>query len=239
MNLRLTFLKLRLKLFPRFAGKYDFNEILRASGVQVGEGTIFYDPNSMSIDRQRPWMLKIGSYCKITKGTVILTHDYSRSVLRRAYGPIVGEAGETIIGDNVFIGMNSVILMGTKIGNNVIVGAGSVVSGVIPDNCVVAGNPARVIRTLDEHYRLRSERSLKEAGIYVRSFIKAYGRDPSVRECGPFFPLFLERSREAIAVAGVNMDLNGDVQEEIITDFLNTEPVFESFEAFLEEMKKA
>lgn len=89
MKLRLIFLKLRLKLFPRFAGKYDFNEILRAAGIQVGEGTIFYNPNSMSIDRQRPWMLKIGSYCKITGGTVILTHDYSRSVLRRAYGPII------------------------------------------------------------------------------------------------------------------------------------------------------
>ena len=238
MNLRLLFLKFRLKVFPRFAGKYDFNEILRASGIQVGEGTIFYDPNSMSIDRQRPWMLKIGSYCKITKGTVILTHDYSRSVLRRAYGPIVGEAGETIIGDNVFIGMNSVVLMGTKIGSNVIVGAGSVVSGVIPDNCVVAGNPARVIRTLDEHYRLRMEKSLQEAKIYVRSFARAYGRNPAMGECGPFFPLFLERSREAIAAAGINMDLNGDVREEIVEAFLDSEPMFDSFETFLAEMKK-
>lgn len=238
MKLPLILLKIRLKLFPRFAGKYDFNEVLRSSGIQVGEGTIFYDPNSMSIDRQRPWMLKIGSYCKITKGTVILTHDYSRSVLRRAYGPIVGEAGETVIGDNVFIGMNSIILMGTKVGNNVIVGAGSVVSGVIPDNCVVAGNPARVIRTLDEHYRLRTERSLREAGIFVRSFIAAYGRDPEIHECGPFFPLFLERSREAVAASGVNMDLNGDVREEILEDFLRTEPVFDGYADFLTQMKK-
>ena len=118
MNLKLLFIKVRLKYFPKKAGKYDFNKILKASGIEVGENTIFYDPNSMSIDRERPWMLKIGDYCKITKGTIILTHDYSRSVLRRFYGEIIGEAGETVIGNNVFIGMNSIILMGTKIGNN-------------------------------------------------------------------------------------------------------------------------
>ena len=238
MKLPLILLKIRQRYFPRFAGKYDFNEILRADGIEVGEGTIFYNPNSMSIDRQRPWMLKIGRYCKITKGTVILTHDYSRSVLRRAYGPIVGEAGETIIGDNVFIGMNSVILMGAHIGNNVIVGAGSVVGGTVPDNCVVAGNPARVIRTLDEHYRLRTDRLVREAGIYVRSFIKAYGRDPQIHECGPFFPLFLERSEEAIRAAGVNVDLNGDVKDEVVADFLRTEPLFPGYEVFMTAMKQ-
>ena len=83
MSLRIKFLKARLRYFPKYAGKYDFNEILKDAGIEVGKGTIFYDPNSMSIDRERPWMLKIGSYCKITKGTIILTHDYSRSVLRR------------------------------------------------------------------------------------------------------------------------------------------------------------
>lgn len=134
--------------------------------------------------------------------------------------------------------MNSVILMGTKIGSNVVVGAGSVVSGVIPDNCVVAGNPARVIRSLDEHYRLRRERSFREAKIYVKTFVQAYGRDPSIRECGPFFPMFLERSLEAIEAAGVNMNLNGDVREEILEDFLHSAPIFDSFEDFLAEMKR-
>ena len=148
MNIKILFLKIRLKIFPRFAGNYDFNKILQNAGISVGDHTIFYDPNSMSIDRERPWMLKIGDYCKITKGAIILTHDYSRSVLRRVYGEIVGEAGETIIGDNVFIGMNSIVLMGAHIGNNVIVGAGSVVSGSIPDNCVIAGNPARIMRKI-------------------------------------------------------------------------------------------
>lgn len=51
-----------------------------------------------------------------------------------------------IIGDNVDIGVNSVIIGNIKIGNNVIIGAGSVVVKDIPDNCTVAGNPAKIIR---------------------------------------------------------------------------------------------
>lgn len=141
----LVFMKARLRYFPRFAGKYDMNIVLNASGISVGKGTIFYNPETMQIDRSRPYLLQIGEYCKITSGVTILTHDYSRSVLRRAYGEVVGEGRKTIIGDNVFIGMNSIILMGTHIGNNVIVGAGSVVGGVIPDNVVIAGNPAHII----------------------------------------------------------------------------------------------
>lgn len=53
------------------------------------------------------------------------------------------------IGQNVFIGMNSIILKGTVLGNNCVVGAGSVVSGRFEDNCVIAGNPARVIKVLE------------------------------------------------------------------------------------------
>ena len=234
MNLKILFLKARLKLFPRLAGKYDFNEILKAAGIRVGKGTIFYDPNSMSIDRQRPWMLEIGEYCKITKGTVILAHDYSHSVLRRAYGELIGEAGHTIIGDNVFIGMNSIILMGSKIGNNVIIGAGSVVNGVIPDNCVAAGNPCRVIQTLDEHYHRRKEKSVNEAKLYVNTFIQAYGREPKVAEMGHFFPLFLERSRAALEQNGVNVSLNGDDPEDLVSKFLSSEPLFKSYGEFIQ-----
>lgn len=49
------------------------------------------------------------------------------------------------IGDNVFIGVNAIILKGTELGNNCVVGAGSVVSGKFGDGIVIAGNPARVI----------------------------------------------------------------------------------------------
>ena len=53
------------------------------------------------------------------------------------------------------VGMKSIILMGSQIGNNVIIGAGAVVSGNIPDNVVVAGNPAKVVCTLDDYMNVR------------------------------------------------------------------------------------
>ena len=53
-----------------------------------------------------------------------------------------------VIGDNVSVGANSVIIGGIHIGNNVIIGAGSVVIRDVPDNSVVAGNPAKIIKRL-------------------------------------------------------------------------------------------
>lgn len=53
---------------------------------------------------------------------------------------------EVIIGRNVWIGMNSIILKGSRIGDNSIIGAGSVVNSLIPANCIAAGNPAKVVR---------------------------------------------------------------------------------------------
>lgn len=55
---------------------------------------------------------------------------------------------EIKIGKNCFIGCNSIILKGTVLGDGCVVGAGAVVTGKFEDNCVIAGNPARVIKRL-------------------------------------------------------------------------------------------
>lgn len=231
---KLLYIKARMKFLPFLAKKFDMNEILISDGISVGTGTIFYAPETIQIDRSRPYLLKIGEYCKITAGTIMLTHDYSRSVLRRAYGDIVGEGRQTIIGNNVFIGMNSIILMGTHIGDNVIVGAGSVVSGNIPSNVVIAGNPAKIIRTLDEHYEIKKRKMLSDAKECVNAFYSRYNRMPNISEVEPFWPLFLQRDRKAVIDAKVNWHLNGDEPEEVLQDFLkSSSPIFKDFEEFL------
>ena len=58
-------------------------------------------------------------------------------------------AREIIIGKNCFIGCNAIILKGTILGDGCVVGAGAVVSGKFESGCVIAGNPAKVIRRLE------------------------------------------------------------------------------------------
>lgn len=232
------FRRILIKLFPQFMRSDDLVYKLTKSGVKVGKKTVFYYPNTITIDTQRPWMLSIGEYCKITGGTIILAHDYSRSVIRRRYGDILGEAGKTVIGNNVFIGMNSVILMGTKVGNNCIIGAGSIVKGTFPDDCVIAGNPAKVVCSLEEFYEKRKALQIDEVIEYSKNYFSNYGRIPLPNEYGPFFHLFLERDLEAIKKNNINLNWNGDEEDEILASFLNSEGLFKTYEDFIEYIKE-
>ena len=58
----------------------------------------------------------------------------------------IEKAPPIIIGDNVWLGANVIILPGVKLGNNLVVGAGSVVTKSFPDKLVIAGNPAKIIK---------------------------------------------------------------------------------------------
>lgn len=227
------FRRIKFKMFPQLISSNEYIQYLKQKGISVGKGTYFFGPANTVIDVQRPWMLEIGEYCKITAGVVILCHDYSRSVLRKAYGEIIGEAGKTIIGDNVFIGTNSIILMGSHIGNNTIIGAGSVVSGAIPDNSVCCGNPAKVIRTLDEHYTIRKTQTKNEAKEWVHEFQNHYGRFPLESEMGPFWQLFMPRDFCIIKEKNINLTLNGDDAKEMMDFFLLSKQEFASFDDFI------
>jgi acetyltransferase-like isoleucine patch superfamily enzyme len=57
--------------------------------------------------------------------------------------------GDVVIGNNVYLGVNSVILRNVTIGSNSVIGAGSIVISDIPSNVVAVGNPARVIKVID------------------------------------------------------------------------------------------
>ena len=207
--------------------------VLKSKGIKIGAHTVFFDWKSNVIDMQRPWLLEIGDYCKITHGVIILTHDYSRSVMRRVYGEVVDGARPTIIGDNVFIGINAVILMGANIGNNVIVGAGSVVKGTIPDNVVVAGNPAHIICTLEEYYLKRKMCYVDEAKECLRIFVKKYKRVPSIEEMGAFFPIYLKRDREELKKHNIRTKLSGDEEMEVISCFLKSKGEYSSYDDFV------
>lgn len=230
---RIYLRKIIWRLFSRFLKNHYFIDTLRLEGFDIGKGTMLFSPDSIIIDHERPWMIHIGEYCKITRGVTILTHDYSRSVLRRKYGEMIGEAGEVVLGNNVFVGVNSILLMGTHIGNNVIIGAGSVVGGRIPDNVVVAGNPARIIKTLDAHYESRTSKQLKEMAIYFRSYKKTFGCYPPPSNCGPFWQLF--ENRETFDYENdIRLNVSGDDRKEFAKDLRLTKNQFETYEAMIQ-----
>lgn len=227
---------IRKIVFPHTYSSDVFTEYLKSKGVEVGKGTIFYSPNKTTIDLERPHLLHLGEYCKITEGVTILTHDYSRSVLLQMpeYGN-VGEGGRTYIGDNVFIGMNAMILMGSKIGNNCIVGACSVVSGSFPDNVVIAGNPAKIICTIDEFYQKRKRKEIAAAKEFVAEFRSRNGRDPSIYEMTNSFAwLYLSGSKDLEQYADL-LKSNGVDYAVYRESFLRHKPEYSSFEAFLKD----
>ncbi|MGJ0429764.1 acyltransferase [Methylobacter sp.] len=90
------------------------------------------------LDKTNPKGIFVGQYSYISFGAVILTHDFPNN---KSYC-------NTTIGQKCFIGCNSIILPGITIGNEVVVAAGSVVTKDIESNCLVAGNPAKVIRRI-------------------------------------------------------------------------------------------
>lgn len=89
------------------------------------------------IDKTNPKGLTIGEKTMVTFDAIVLSHDYAS---RR-------HAAKTVIGTHCFIGCGSIIMPNVTIGNHVIVAAGSVVTKDVPDHCIVAGNPAKIIKT--------------------------------------------------------------------------------------------
>jgi len=126
----------------RLRGEYTTEKLIKM-GLTVGSN--FSRQGEVIIDPSHCWLIDIGDNVTIAPRVHILAHDASTKQYL-GYTKI----GHVKLGNNVFIGANSIILPNVVIGSNVIIGAGSVVTSSIPDNCVYAGNPAKFIRSIDE-----------------------------------------------------------------------------------------
>jgi acetyltransferase-like isoleucine patch superfamily enzyme len=121
----------------------------------VGDFTLLNGAIVMAEER-----IDIGSYCLVSWGVGIADSDFhplepaQRLIDAQALAPFFKDrpprpklkTAPVKIGDNVWIGMNAVILKGVTIGDNSVVAAGAVVTKSVPANTIVAGNPAEVVK---------------------------------------------------------------------------------------------
>ena len=101
----------------------------------------------------------------ILLGRQFFPHDGGTLILRVKV-PDLELTQPIIVGDNVYIGLRCLIMMGVHIGNNVIIGAGSIVTKDIPDNSVAVGVPAKVIKTVEEYLEKAKINSLHLGHLY-------------------------------------------------------------------------
>ena len=148
--------------FDFFYCKLSPSEFARSLGVKVGRDVRFIGlkPNGSQFGGE-PYLIEIGDHVTITAEVQFVNHDGGMWIFRDKE-PELNIFGRIKIGNNVFVGLRSVIFPGVTVGNNVVIGACSLVNRDIPDNVVVAGVPAKIICTVDEYYKKNESRMIRE-----------------------------------------------------------------------------
>ena len=210
---------------------------MRSKGATVGNDVTVYVPTKTQIDMTCPWLLTIGDHVRITQGVIILTHDYSWSVLKQLpdhKGIILGAQSPVSIGNNVFIGMNTIITRGVTVGDNVVIGAGSVVTKDCESNSVYAGNPAKKIMTIDEYFQKRYDRQFAEAKEMARIYRKKFGRNPPKEVFSEYFLMIFCSFEEGAENPVFSAQMaTGEGYDDTLMYMQKHKPMFESYEAFL------
>ena len=156
------------ELIYRLRGEFTTEKLI-SMGMTVGKN--FKRLNGVILDPGHCWLIEIGDNVTMAPRVHILCHDAST---KQHLG--FTKIGRVTIGDNVFIGAESVVLPGVTIGSNVVIGANSTVTHDIPENSVAVGSPARVVCTLEEY--LAKEKARMETA-------PCYGADYTLRQNVP------------------------------------------------------
>lgn len=140
-----------------------YTKFLKKIGIKVNGNPRYINFDVKFDSTENYSLIELNDNSVITGRTLILTHDYSiyhayigaKKITK--YDPEFRRTGRVIIGENAFVGANCIILPGVTIHENAIVGAGSVVTKDVPRNTIVAGNPAKKIRPIEEYIELTGE----------------------------------------------------------------------------------
>lgn len=164
-------------------------------GFNISIGKNFYANFNTTLLDVCP--ITIGDHCMFAPNVQLYTATHPIEPRKRKSGLEYGRP--IVIGNNVWIGGNSVILPGVTLGDNVVVGAGSVVTKSFPENCVLAGNPAKIIRLVEET-------ATKQSLAAEREKIDALDR--------AILPLLEQRMDVALRIARIKKEQQKQVQDE-------------------------
>jgi len=158
------------KFLSKFLGHKIIIQYYRKLGMTIGEDTHIFS----RLISSEPFLISIGKNVTISTGVSLLTHDASVGAIvgRHVYSDIVGPI---TIGNNCFIGANSIILPGVRIPDNSIVAAGSVVTKTVvnhltnnapqDEGIIIGGNPAVYICKTNDFLKKRKNNFLKLHGL--------------------------------------------------------------------------
>lgn len=161
-------------------------EYVKSQGMRCGKGCVVSSGTDFGSE---PFLITLHDNVRISGGVSFITHDGAVHTIKSSKkydeNMIVHKFGKIEVGDNTFIGANSIILPNVYIGKNCIVAAGAVVTHSFPDDCVVAGIPAKCIGNTWEYAEKvignmpsdwNQEEYLNKRKEYLQSVIK----DPQI-----------------------------------------------------------
>lgn len=131
-------------------------------GVKIGKNCRLINVSFGS----EPYLVKLGDYVSATK-VQFVTHDGGVWVFRRKF-PNIDVIKPITVGNNVFIGIDTIIMPGVNIGDNIVIGAGSLVSKNLDSNFVYAGNPVKKIKSLDEYFSKIDKSKINTKSLSVK-----------------------------------------------------------------------
>lgn len=131
-------------------------------GMVVGKN--FHMEPRCHLDYDHCWLITIGDNVHLGPGVTIIAHD---AFTKRDLG--YARVARVNIGNNVYFGVNAMVLPGVTIGNNCMIGSYAVVTRDVPDNSIVAGNPGAVVGTF-EGYINRHRKVLEEGFVFDESY---------------------------------------------------------------------
>lgn len=151
---RLSYFKIRYKTYRN---KYQIDKTFRFNGIDIefyGDGEIIigkdsYIGNRSAIASVKGHKVVIGNNCSISHNVRIYTSNRNPIDIIYNKAEVGQKRGNVNIGNNCWIGANVFINQGIQIGDNVVIGANSVVTKSFPSNVIIAGSPAKIIKSKD------------------------------------------------------------------------------------------